>query len=84
MKTLLLATLGAVVLAAGCGSDSKDPSTLCTSTGGTVATSSCCTSLDFPNNCTIGACSCPPTDSHSVKTCSCPTNKCFDASVGCK
>lgn len=55
----------------------------CTSTGGTVGSALCCTSTgDFPNNCAVGACGCPPTASHTVMTCQCPSGMCFDG-TGC-
>jgi hypothetical protein len=51
----------------------------CINSGGTVKTSLCCNSAsDFPNTCLIGACGCSPTNSHELKTCSCPEGKCFD------
>ena len=51
----------------------------CLNSGGIVGTSLCCKSAnDFPNNCLIGACGCSPTNSHEVKTCECPSGKCFD------
>gem|GEM_PF-6970151 len=31
----------------------------------------------------IGLCGCPPTASHMISLCDCPTNKCFDADKGC-
>jgi hypothetical protein len=58
---------------------------LCTSTGGTVATASCCSSVSgFPNECLIGACSCAPSGSHIVDVCNCGTGKCFDPATGCR
>jgi hypothetical protein len=55
----------------------------CTSSGGTVGTSSCCLSAqDFPNTCGIGACSCAPGSSHTVQVCNCPGG-CFDG-TGCQ
>lgn len=60
-------------------------STLCASTGGTVSSSSCCQAAgDFPDSCKVGACGCAPASSHTVKTCVCPTGKCFDTALGCK
>lgn len=51
----------------------------CTASGGTVSTSTCCGSVsDFPNNCSIGACSCAPSSSHTVMVCTCPSGQCFD------
>jgi len=53
----------------------------CLNSGGTLATSSCCTSVgDFPNLCLIGACGCSPENSHTVKVCNCETDKCFNGS----
>ena len=53
----------------------------CTTSGGTISTSNCCISAaDFPNTCAIGACGCAPANSHEVKTCECPADKCFDGS----
>ncbi|MBK8996168.1 MAG: hypothetical protein IPM35_10550 [Myxococcales bacterium] len=53
----------------------------CTSSGGTVSKGLCCTSTsDFPNTCVTGACGCSPANSHEVKTCQCPSGKCFDGS----
>ena len=51
----------------------------CINSGGTVGTSQCCKSAsDFPNTCLIGACGCGPGNTHEVKVCNCPTDKCFD------
>lgn len=62
-----------------------DPATLCTSTGGMVSTSLCCKSAgDFPDTCKVGACGCAPTSSHTVQSCLCPLNDCFDAVAGCR
>jgi hypothetical protein len=59
--------------------------TLCITTGGTVATQSCCASAsDFPDTCAVGACSCPPSGSHSVKVCQCPSTQCYDTIAGCR
>jgi hypothetical protein len=56
----------------------------CTSTGGTIDTSLCCMSAgDFPNRCAIGACSCAPASSHTVRVCSCPSGMCFNPMTGC-
>ncbi len=53
----------------------------CTASGGSVSTSLCCGSAsDYPNNCSIGACSCAPSSSHMVQVCNCPPGKCFDGS----
>jgi hypothetical protein len=57
---------------------------LCMSTGGTVSTGQCCkNTTDFPSTCTTGPCGCSPQNSHTVQTCSCPTNKCFTQQLGC-
>ena len=51
----------------------------CLNSGGKISTSLCCNSAsNFPNLCLIGACGCPPADSHQIKTCDCGENKCFD------
>lgn len=56
----------------------------CINSGGTVGTFLCCQSIgDFPNTCVIGACGCSPTNSHEVKVCDCPAEKCFDGNT-CK
>jgi len=63
------------------GSSGTDPiAQACRDGGGTVTTSLCCSSLtsEFPNNCSIGACSCAPQSSKTVRVCICPTNACFD------
>jgi hypothetical protein len=50
----------------------------CLSSGGTVASATCCASTgDFPNTCAIGVCGCPPDASHSVHVCDCGAGKCF-------
>jgi hypothetical protein len=69
----------------GTGTDAQsDPSTLCSTTGGTVTASLCCLSAsDFPDTCLIGSCSCGPSSTHSVSTCTCPTGGCFDQTHGC-
>jgi len=56
----------------------------CTSTGGTVDTGLCCMSVgDFPNRCSVGACSCAPASSHTVRVCACPSGMCFNPATGC-
>ncbi|MEO6600471.1 MAG: hypothetical protein ABIQ16_11395 [Polyangiaceae bacterium] len=50
----------------------------CTQSGGTVTSSLCCSTTDFANQCSVGACGCAPTVSHQVKVCNCPVNTCFD------
>lgn len=57
---------------------------LCTTTGGTVASGLCCLATgDFPDTCSVGACGCSPNNSHTVQTCECQAPKCFDAVLGC-
>ena len=64
--------------------DASGLSALCTSTGGQVGQSLCCGSAsDFPSSCLVGACSCAPTSSHTVASCSCPNGGCFDPTSGC-
>ncbi|NYZ78880.1 hypothetical protein H0N99_01915 [Candidatus Micrarchaeota archaeon] len=54
---------------------------VCLSSGGTIATQSCCLSAgDFPNTCLIGACGCSSDNSHNVKACNCGEGKCWDSS----
>ncbi len=56
---------------------------LCSATGGTVSTASCCLSSgDFPNSCLTGACGCALDNSHTVSVCNCSTG-CFQPGVGC-
>jgi hypothetical protein len=56
----------------------------CTATGGTVDSGLCCASAsDFPDDCAIGACSCSPSNSHTVQRCTCPTGQCFKPGNGC-
>jgi len=58
---------------------------LCSTTGGTISSHSCCLSAsDFPNSCSVGACGCSPTDSKTVSTCDCKTGTCFDPGHGCR
>lgn len=62
-----------------------DAGNLCASTGGTESTSLCCKSGgDFPDTCKIGACGCSPGNSHTVQSCLCPVNDCYDAVLGCR
>jgi hypothetical protein len=66
--------------------DDRGASDDCTSTGGTVDTQSCCSSVsDFRDTCTtaVGACGCAPTDSHAVSMCVCPSPSCFLPGYGC-
>jgi len=52
----------------------------CTASGGTVVTRACCAeSSDFPDSCSVGACSCDPSKSPSRKACQCPSNTCWSA-----
>jgi hypothetical protein len=55
---------------------------LCTTSGGTVTTSSYCLSVvaPFPDTCSVGSCS--PADSHTISTCSCPAGECFSPGFG--
>lgn len=56
---------------------------LCTDSGGTVQTASCCMATgDFPDLCAVGACGCSPENSHDVQICACPQGQCFDG-TGC-
>ena len=57
---------------------------LCTSSGGTVMTASCCLGApaSFPDTCSIGSCACAPADSHPIPTCDCPGG-CFSPGAGC-
>jgi hypothetical protein len=56
---------------------------LCTTSGGTVTTSSYCMSIvaPFPDTCSVGSCS--PENSHTIGTCNCPAGECFSPGVGC-
>jgi hypothetical protein len=68
----------------GGGAGGGAPAELCTSTGGTVSTTSCCLSTgDFPDSCGTGPCGCSPDNSHDVASCACPGNQCFDPVQGC-
>lgn len=56
---------------------------LCTATGGTIKTQTCCASAtDFPNSCMVGACGCDPQSGHDITVCECPTG-CFVPGEGC-
>jgi hypothetical protein len=60
---------------------------LCSTTGGTISSQLCCASdlvSDFPDSCSVGACSCAPTSSKMVSTCSCKAGTCFDHVLGCR
>jgi hypothetical protein len=66
------------------GTDATAAAELCTATGGTISSGQCCTSVgDFPSMCLVGACGCPPSGSHTVELCSCPTGTCFSPGTGC-
>ena len=56
---------------------------LCTTSGGTVTTSSYCMSIvaPFPDTCSVGSCS--PANSHTIRTCNCPAGECFSPGFGC-
>jgi len=56
---------------------------LCTTSGGTVTTSSYCMSIvaPFPDTCSVGNCS--PANSHTIGTCNCPAGECFSPGFGC-
>ena len=57
---------------------------LCTSTGGTIDTATCCLSAsDFPNRCALGGCSCGPGSTHTIRVCNCPSGMCFTPASGC-
>jgi hypothetical protein len=63
----------------GGGTGEAGPAASCAASGGTASTSSCCGSTgEFPNTCSLGACSCSPSNSHAVQICTCPAGKCFD------
>jgi len=63
----------------GAGGAVSDDERRCLDGGGTVLTGLCCQAVgDFPNQCLDGGCSCAPENSHEVKVCSCPDNRCFD------
>lgn len=54
----------------------------CLDSGGQVMTITCfCPAPDFPNNCGIGGCTCPPTQSHQILSCDCGTGRCFDGTT---
>jgi hypothetical protein len=58
---------------------------LCSTTGGTISTQSCCSSAaNFPNSCEVGACGCSPTNSKTISMCLCKSGTCFDPAVGCR
>lgn len=57
---------------------------LCTSSGGTITTASCCANgaAAFPDTCAVGACGCSPAGSVTIMICNCPAG-CFSPGVGC-
>ena len=58
---------------------SADP---CVAAGATPSTSFCCAAVqDYANLCGIGPCGCAPMYSHTVKTCQCPANKCWNGTA---
>ena len=58
---------------------------LCSATGGTISTQSCCSSAsDFSDSCSVGACGCSPASSKTISVCACKTGSCFDRTVGCR
>lgn len=57
---------------------------LCLTTGGQVGSGLCCTSVsEFPGTCSVGACGCAPSSSHTIPTCTCPGASCFSQTAGC-
>ena len=70
---------------AGTDADAATPAEeLCSTSGGTVTTSTYCTSVvaPFPNTCSlVGTCS--PANSHTIATCTCPMGECFSPGLGC-
>lgn len=69
----------------GSGPAARDPATLCTSTGGTIGSATCCKMTgDFPDLTKIGPCGCAPNYSHTVEVCDCPGNEQFSRSAGCR
>jgi hypothetical protein len=61
------------------GGGGGDPAAACAQAGGTVQTVKCCaTAGDFPNMCTVGACTCAPNSSVNTKVCQCPQSECFN------
>jgi hypothetical protein len=88
MKTIYTAIILVLVIIAGIGiygtlnGGKSELEQACINSGGTVGTSSCCKSVNnFPNTCLIGACGCSLENSHEVKVCDCPEDKCFDGST---
>jgi len=69
------ATSGAANVA---GSGAESPDAACERTGGSVKEAMCCASVgDFPNRCSVGACSCSPDDSKVTRVCECSSG-CWD------
>ena len=63
----------------------SDPQARCLASGGKVSDGLCCASSpDFPDGCSVGACSCSPMNSAMIKQCLCAKGQCFDPKVGCK
>ncbi len=59
-----------------------NPAQSCIASGGHLSSSLCCGSVgDYPNTCLIGGCGCAPWDSHTVATCECGNEKCFDGTA---
>jgi hypothetical protein len=66
--------------------DARGLAELCTSTGGTLGTQTCCPAVsDFRDMCTtaVGACGCSPASSRTVSVCTCPQPSCFLPAYGC-
>lgn len=84
MKKLISIALAlTVILASGCAKEvSETPEQACVNSGGTVGTGMCCKSVgDFPDTCAVGACACPPDNSHEVKICDCGEGRCYDGNT---
>lgn len=63
----------------GAGGSISDDEARCLELNGTVQTALCCEGTgDFPNQCLTGPCGCAPDNSHEIKVCQCPDNRCFD------
>ena len=60
------------------------PEQRCLASGGALSTAMCCLNAgDFPDTCSIGACSCAPVNSHEVRVCVCGESRCWDGSTCC-
>jgi hypothetical protein len=75
--------LAVAVLLLGCSPNppDPDPEQACVASGGTVATMPCtCEGVsDFPDNCVVGVCTCPPDlPSYDVRICVCGGDQCFN------